>query len=186
MKYAILVGILFLMASQTWARQEFTKKKGFFGFTRGCIADWENGDDRSGGCVTSFIPLALGDTITAPFQTVMTLMDATENISNAGSSTDKKSSAESSNKASSESNSSKKDKVQDELPEERKVKEKLSLFMTIADDARDYLATGEWTTLLLSAAFAIRSDDHVNGDLTVESHKILNLEAKLLEVMNRE
>jgi hypothetical protein len=172
-----------ILSSTTYADfGRITRKPGFFGFTRSCLHDWEHEDEAIGGCVTLFLPLVMGDSITAPTQTMINIIDYIEKPSKEPSSTQQ--TTDRSSKTSSESDSSKKAEQGKEIPEERKVMQKLSLFMLVADDARGYLATGTSTPLLQSAAQALRTTQiGTDDDITVESQKILEVEVQLFQAM---
>jgi hypothetical protein len=77
MKYQLLVLVSFTFAvSNAHAKDfEFSKKKGFFGYTRACMEDISTNHDH-GGCVTSFVPLFFGDLTSAPTEALVSITDA--------------------------------------------------------------------------------------------------------------
>jgi hypothetical protein len=183
---ALLLSFLFAQTSDA-RRGSLDRKPGFFGFTRACIEDWDQGHEILGGCVTMFIPLVLGDSFTAPIQSLIKITEYMERSSNEPSSSDKKSTSSTGDNKSTSESSTKKDQA-GETPEERKVIQKLSLFIHVADDARTYLLDRTSSPLLESAVKAIRyfdsQGDDVNPEYTVESEKILSLETELLQALN--
>jgi hypothetical protein len=157
--------------------QADSKTPTYFQFTRGCIEAIERGNsDKAAACLTFIWGSFAVDVMLSPFQMTAQLANALDQPAQ-----DKSSSSSSS------STSEKKHSNGPEIPEEKKAK--ISLFMLVADDARDYLFTGVATPLLASAVSVLRvqyPEFNGNPDFTVESNSILDLEFKLLQFMNRE
>jgi hypothetical protein len=191
MKYSKLVLFLFFIQILSAHAEGFKREPGFFGSTRTCLRWWQEGLDYNGICFTSFIPFVLGDVITAPTETAITVTDLMNKITSVTSSSDKTAKSDSSSTTShkttnSGSSFSNKDQAS-EIPEEKKViLQKPSLFVHLADDARDYIITRTSTSLLDAAVIAMRPANTVSdeADYTVNSQKILELESEVLQAFS--
>ena len=174
--FPIFLLLFFITTHSTYAGNlKFDRNKGYFGYTRACLKDMNDGHDFVGGCISSFIPLVVIDSITFPVESIINMIESQE---------EQRNSSETSSKNSSQSDSSQKDPPKKEISEERKTLNKLSLFMQVADDAREYLAHQTKTPLLESAVYALHSlypEMNSEENFTQEATVILKLEDEILK-----